>query len=226
MSRFCFLYNKTGANSEEWFEISTGDKAYKRTAVHGGRAGGHGFRGRGKSGGRSQPRDPGFIYIITMHGRAYESTAPHFAKVGYTHDCRERIRNLQAGNPFQLFCSQNWPVPNKKTAEQNAHQALNNEGLDVDMDGGTEWFYYGSLGLNQFAYIVWNAFQTNTSRDLVESSINPSPHPNQAGAIMATNYGNLNPRLAGVYNQRWRQALQRNVLKIKYCWFSVSRHSK
>ena len=212
MSCFCFLYNKTGANSEEWFEISTGDKAYKRKAVFGRKAGG----GRGKSGGRSQPGDPGYIYLITMHGSAFESDAPEFAKVGYANNCQERIRNLQAGNPFQLVCSNFWPVPNKISAERNAHTELNERDLKVEMNGGTEWYYYGSLGLNQFQQVVYNAIQANTSRDLVESSINPCPYPNQAGAIVATNYGNLNPRLAGVYNQRWRQTLQRNVLKIKY----------
>ena len=221
MNRFCFLYNKTGAKSEEWFETATGEKAYKRTAVqggHGGRgaSGNRGHRQRGR-GGRSRPRDPGFIYIITMHGNAHGYNAPPFAKVGCTNNCQRRIQDLQSGNPYRLSCSSNWQVSSKLNAEAAAHTELNLRHLRVNMGGGREWFYYGHLGIDQFTNVVRDKIQPwRTSRDLVESSINPCPYPNQAGAIMATNYGNLNPRLAGVYNQRWRQALQRNVLKIKY----------
>ena len=173
---FCFLYNKTGANSSEWFEPAE-NEAYKRTIVlfrkkskakvkssktksaastgggYGGGYGGYGGLGatggggwgptggggRGATGGgsrggyghgsssgagasgsrgrgsrcRSQPNDPGYIYIIQMSGSYHRPPvrydAPPFAKVGFTNNCQQRLNNLQAGNPFQMTCYQTFP---------------------------------------------------------------------------------------------------------------------
>ena len=214
---FCFLYNKTGANSSEWFEPAE-DEAYKRTIVlfrkkskakvkssktksaastgggYGGTGGwgwggtgggglgatggggwgptgggGRGATGGGSRGGyghgsssgagasgsrgrgsrcRSQPNDPGYIYIIQMSGSYHRPPvrydAPPFAKVGFTNNCQQRLNNLQAGNPFQMTCYQTFHVCKKNDAERAAHGAI---GPDrVRMNGGTEWFYYTSLG--------------------------------------------------------------------------------
>ena len=73
--------------------------------------------------------------------------------------------------------------------------------------------------LSELATTVRNAiaaFIDKPNSDLVELSKNPCFTPNPAGVIMATNYGHFNPRFAGVYNQRWRQAIRGNVLQIKY----------
>ena len=73
--------------------------------------------------------------------------------------------------------------------------------------------------LSELATTVRNAiaaFIDKPDSDLVELSKNHCFTPNPAGVIMATNYGHLNPRFAGVYNQRWRQAIRGNVLQIKY----------
>ena len=85
------------------------------------------------------------------------------------------------------------------------------------MGGGTEWFYYTTLSsLATTVQGAINRFIDQPVSDLVELSKNPCLTPNPAGVIMATNYGHLNPRFAGVYNQRWRQEIQGNVLQIKY----------
>ena len=70
--------------------------------------------------------------------------APPFAKVGFTNNCTQRLNNLQAGNPFQMTCYQTFHVCKKKDAERAAHDAI--EGDRVVMNGGTEWFFYRSLG--------------------------------------------------------------------------------
>ena len=263
----CFLYNKTGANSSEWFEPAE-EEAYKRIIAlqdprkskhrqkkpnpggraptrgaaggrggggggagaggrggggggagaggRGGGGGGAGGRGRGRgSGCRSQPNHPGYIYIIEMSGSYRQYQAPPFAKVGFTNDCRQRLGNLRAGNPFQLTCYETYHVCTKNAAEIAAHNALNSS--NVNLGGGKEWFYYTSL--SSLATTVKNAilsFMDRPDSDFVELSKNPCLTPNPAGVVMATNYGHLNPRFAGVYNQRWRQAVQENVLHIKY----------
>ena len=281
---FCFLYNKTGANSSEWFEPAE-DEAYKRTialfrkkskakvksskttsASTGGGYGGTGSwagggtggwsrgktggGGRGKTGGlstggtgggsrggyghgssggagasgsggrgsrcRSLPNDPGYIYIIQMSGEHQRrNRAPPFAKVGFTNNCQQRLNNLQAGNPYQLTCYQTYPVCNKHEAERVAHEAIRAD--RVRMGGGTEWFYYESLeDLEETVSAAIHQLIDRSVSDLVELSKNPCLTPNPAGVIMATNYGHLNPWFAGVYNQRWRQEMQGNVLQIKY----------
>ena len=70
--------------------------------------------------------------------------APPFAKVGFTNNCQERLQNLQAGNPFQMTCYQTFHVCKKRDAERAAHTAIGH--YRVAMGGGTEWFFYISLG--------------------------------------------------------------------------------
>ena len=207
----------------------TGAGGGARGGGRGGPAAGRGGTGLGSSSGagasgsrrrgsrcRSLPSDPGYIYIITMSG-SYRGhyPAPPFAKVGFTNNCQQRLGNLKAGNPYKLTCYKTYHVCNKDAAETAAHNSISS--YRVQMGGGTEWFYYTSL--SSLATTVRNAiaaFIDQPGSDFVELSKNPCLTPNPAGVIMATNYGHLNPRFAGVYNQRWRQAIQGNVLHIKY----------
>ena len=160
--------------------------------------------------------------MVTMSGSSHGFNAPTFVKVGFTNNCRQRFGNLKAGNPFKLNCHVSYNVCVKDEAERAAHGVISDS--SIDMGGGTEWFYYGtSANLELMRQAVRAAIdpwieRAGGSSDFVESSINPCLAPNQAGAIMPTNYnyGNFNPRFAGVYNTKWRQTLQGNVLQIKY----------
>ena len=160
--------------------------------------------------------------MVTMSGSARGYSAAPFVKVGFTNNCRQRFGNLKAGNPFKLDCHARYKVCEKKPAEDAAHDAISNS--SIYMGGGEEWFYYrDSDNLENMRQRVRAAIDpwievAGSSSDLAESSINPCLAPNQAGAIMPTNYnyGNFNPRFAGVYNTKWRQTLQGNVLQIKY----------
>ena len=158
--------------------------------------------------------------MVTMSGSSHGFNAPTFVKVGFTNNCRQRFGNLKAGNPFKLNCHVSYNVCVKDEAEDAAHDAIS--ASSIDMGGGTEWFYYGtSANLENMRQRVRAAIDprikvAGSSSDVAESSINPCLAPNQAGAIMPTNYGNFNPRFAGVYNTKWRQTLQGNVLQIKY----------
>ncbi|CAH3039205.1 unnamed protein product [Porites lobata] len=193
-----------GAEAAEWLE-SAEEEANKRAIFrgkHGRNKGGKGNGGKGNGNGgkkgtgseckpgRSNPGDRGEIYMVTMSGS------------------------------FKLNCHVSYNVCVKDEAEHAAHGAISNS--SIDMGGGTEWFYYGtSANLELMRQAVRAAInpwieRAGGSSDFVESSINPCLAPNQAGAIMPTNYGNFNPRFASVYNTKWRQTLQGNVLQIKY----------
>ena len=180
-----------------------------------GGAGASGSSGRG-SRCRSLPNDPGYIYIIQMTGTHRGlNPPPPFVKVGFTNNCQQRLSNLQAGNPYNMTCYQTYPVCKKHDAENAAHTSIIADRAQTG--GGREWFYYTSLDrLERTVRAAINEFIDPPAGDLVELSKNPCPTPNPAGVIMATNYGHLNPRFAGVYNQRWRQEIQGNVLQIKY----------
>ena len=200
-----------------------------RGGGRGGTGGGRGGTAHGSSSGasasgssglgsrcRSLPSDPGYIYIIQMSG-SYNGhyQAPPFAKVGFKNNCQQRLSNLKAGNPYKLTCYKTYHVCNKDAAETAAPNSISSS--RVQMGGGTEWFYYTSLSsLATTVRIAIAAFIDQPGSDFVELPKNPCLTPNPAGVIMATNYGHLNPRFAGVYNQRWRQAIQGNVLHIKY----------
>ena len=138
-------------------------------------------------------------------------SAPPFAKVGYTNDCDRRIGELQSGNPHELRCRYTFWVSNRHRAEQEAHDALDEQGLRVNCGGGTEWFRVEDDldDIDEFAEIVRDAiveFMEEEDRDLAESSNNLAP--NQAAAKMATNYGHN--------NTKWRQDLKGNMLHVKY----------
>ena len=142
-------------------------------------------------------------------------SAPPFAKVGYTNDCDRRIAELQVGNPHKLKCQYTFWVANRHRSEQEAHRALDAEGLRLDCGGGREWFRVddGLEDIAEFAEIVRAAIfqfmqeeeEEEENLDLAESSINLAP--NQSAAKMATNYGN---------NTKWRQDLKGNMLHVKY----------
>ena len=159
--------------------------------------------------------------MVTMSGSSHGFTAPTFVKVGFTNNCKQRFGNLKAGNPFKLNCLVNYKVCKKLPAENAAKGVLSSQ---INMGGGTEWYYYGTTAnLELMRQRVRTAIDpwievAGSSSDLVESPINPCLAPNQAGSIMPTNYnyGNFNPRFDGVYNTKWRQTLQGNVLQIKY----------
>ena len=128
--------------------------------------------------------------------------APSFAKVGFTNNCQQRLGNLKAGNPYELSRYETYHVCNKDAAKTAAHDSLDD--YKVQMGGGTEWFYYTSISaLGTTVRNTIAAFIDEPDSDLVELSKNPCFTPNPAGVIMATNYGHLNPRFAGVYNRRW-----------------------
>ena len=160
--------------------------------------------------------------MVTMSGSSHGFNAPTFVKVGFTNNCAQRFGNLKAGNPFKLNCHAKFKVCKKKSSEAAAHNAVTTS--SINMGGGTEWFYYrDSTDLESMRKSIREAIDkwievAGSSSDLVESSINPCLAPTQAGAIMPTNYnyGNFNPRFTGVYNAKWRQTLQGNVLQIKY----------
>ena len=137
---FCFPYNKKDASSTEWLQ-PTGDEAKKRVS-----------RSHRGSSSRSTP---GYIYIITMDDCEGHS-APPFAKIGYTNDCDRRIGELQSGNPHELICRFTFWVSNRHRAEQEAHDALDEQGLRVYCGGGTEWFTVtgGLDDIDDFAEIV------------------------------------------------------------------------
>ena len=145
-----------------------------------------------------------------------DQSAPPFAKVGYTNDCDRRIAELQVGNPHKLKCQYTFWVANRHRSEQEAHRALDAEGLRLDCGRGREWFRVddGLEDIAEFAEIVRAAIfqfmqeeeEEEENLDLAESSIYLAP--NQSAAKMATNYGNN--------NTKWRQDLKGNMLHVKY----------
>ena len=207
---------KHGRNGKNGKNGNNGKKEKKKSR----KGGSNGGTGSECKEGRSKPTDKGEIYMVTLRGSAKGHSAPPFVKIGFTNNCRQRFGDLKAGNPFQLNCRFKWKVCNKKDAEDAAHGAVSSD--SIDMGGGTEWFHYRDdtklLEMRQSVRTAIDPWieEAGSSSDLVESPIYPCLAPNQAGAIMPTNYENFNPRLAGVYNTKWRQTLQGNVLQIKY----------
>jgi len=193
---FCFPYNETEESSTEWLQ-PTGDEAKKRV---------------------SRSTGPGSVYIMTMED-CYGYSAPPFAKVGYSSNCNQRRYTLNIGNPHELTCYETFQVTHMRNAERAAHDELDNRGLRLDCDGGTEWFRYEDDtdddldDIDDFVQIVRNAIQnylvqnedSGGERDR-GSSINHAP--NQVAAKMASNYGHN--------NTKWRQDLKGNMLHVKY----------
>ena len=185
-------------------------------------------------------------------GRGY--VPPPLYKVGYANNTSQRKSDLKAGNPFRLQYFQVWPVCKKAAAETKAKRKLSDEGLNYhnnyNVGGGTEWYQLpdvdeedGRTPEERLAYMVrceideeydprYESHCRNqdvhvSSSDLVDSLTYPNHAPNQASALMATNYDHLNPQSAGGYHaqrstkstyiEKWRQSLSKgNVLHVKY----------
>ena len=187
---------------------------------------------------RSQPNDPGCVYMIRMSQGSGPHIPPPLYKVGFTDNLTQRKSNLKAGNPFTLKYFQIWPVCKKSDAEGKAKRKLRNDGLNYkenyNTEGGTEWYELPNPGgLQELERLVRceideyidenNAAQSRcthpdvSSSDLVDSLTYPNHAPNQASAVMATNYDHLNPQSSGGYIEKWRQSLSKgNVLHVKY----------
>ena len=124
--------------------------------------------------------------FVTIMGDCEGHSAPPFAKVGYTSDGDRRIAELQAGNPHKLKCQYTFWVANRHRSEQEAHRALDAEGLRLDCGGGREWFRVddGLEDIAEFAEIVRAAIfqfmqeeeEEEEDLDLAESAINLAPN--------------------------------------------------
>ena len=176
--------------------------------------------------------------MIRMSQGSGPHTPPPLYKVGFTNNLIQRKSDLRAGNPFTLKYFQIWPVCKKSDAEQKAKRKLRSEGLNYRLnyntEGGTEWYELPNQGgLQELVRLVRceideyidesDAGQSRcthedvSSSDLVDSLTYPNHAPNQARAVMATNYDHLNPQSAGGYIEKWRQSLSKgNVLHVKY----------
>ena len=176
--------------------------------------------------------------MIRMSQGSGPHTPPPLYKVGFTDNLTQRKSNLKAGNPFTLKYFQIWPVCKKSDAEGKAKRKLRNDGLNYkekyNTEGGTEWYELPNPGgLQELERLVRceideyidesNAAQSRcthpdvSSSDLVDSLTYPNHAPNQASAVMATNYDHLNPQSTGGYIEKWRQSLSKgNVLHVKY----------
>jgi len=176
--------------------------------------------------------------MIKMSQGSCPHTPPPLYKVGFTDNLTQRKSNLKAGNPFTLEYFQIWSVCRKSDAEGEAKRKLRSERLNYkenyNTGGGTEWYELPNQGgLEQLVNMVRCAIDEYidesdasqrrcthpdvSSSDLVDSLTYPNHAPNQASAVMATNYDHLNPQSAGGYNEKWRQSLSKgNVLHVKY----------
>ena len=178
--------------------------------------------------------------MITMSpGRSGGYAPPPLYKVGFTNNVDQRKSNLKAGNPFTMKYFEIWPVCKKNDAERKAQRKLDSRGErlnyreNYDTEGGTEWYQLPRGGLPELVTLVRCEIdefieeseesrrrcrhQDVSSSDLVDSLTYPNHAPNQASAVMATNYDHLNPQSAGGYIEKWRQSLSKgNVLHVKY----------
>ena len=213
-----FVYNKTGADSSEWFEPAEDAKVSgqgtrqqktsskpKRTQPH--RAAKTKTPAQAGPSRVQKTQKPqktvvvGDVYIITMN-RCLNQPAPPFGKVGSSNrtesNCHARLKELQTGNPHQLVCRHTFPVTeNERTAESTVRRLLRADGLGIQprCRGGTEWFSYPRGGLaalaNRVRQILNDEGVLAPRSDWVESSINPSLSPNQSPQFL--------------YNSKWRQ---------------------
>ena len=192
-----FVYNKTGADSSEWFEpAEDASNQRHRNQPH-----------RSKAGSSRRPnpeRAPpvtGVVYIVTMRACLTQG-APPFGKVGSSsrpdNNCGARLGELQTGNPHQLACNHMFRVTGDlRTAEGRVHRQLRTDGLHIyqSCGGGREWYSFPGRGVQSLATRVRNILNSTgvlaPTSDWVESSINPSLSPNQSPQF--------------VYNSKWRQ---------------------
>ena len=202
-----FVYNKTGADSSEWFEpvedaknrsstIQQQDPTHLRRQQS--RRQPHRSTNAGSSSRR--PRPTGAVYVANMNSC---QNMP-YGKIGSTtrtdNSCGTRIAELQTGNPHQLVCNQRrvfLVTGDLASAEQRVHRQLRDDGLHAypTCRGGREWYSYPRGGLQGLASrvreVLSDAGVLAQRRDWVESSINPSLSPNQSPQF--------------VYNSKWRQ---------------------
>ena len=175
--------------------------------------------------------------MMEMSRGYYPHTPPPVYKVGFTDNLTKQKSDLKDGNPFTLKYFQIWPVC-KKSAEGKAKKKLRSKRLNYQENyntgGGAEWYQLPkSGGLQELVRIVRCEIdeyidESEASRrrcthpdvsssDLVDSLTYPNHAPNQASAVIATNYDHLNPQSAGGYNEKWRQSLSKgNVLHVRY----------
>ena len=177
--------------------------------------------------------------MITMSRGSGPHTPPPLYKVGFTNNLSQRKSDLRAGNPFTMKYFEIWPVCKKSDAERDAKRKLGYRGERLNYrenygtEGGTEWYQLPRGGIEAFVTLVRCEIdeyideseasqrrcthQDVGSSDLVDSLTYPNHAPNQASAVMATNYDHLNPQSAGGYIEKWRQSLSKgNVLHVKY----------
>ena len=212
-----FVYNKTGADSSEWFEPAEDAKVsdrrhQKTTSSKPQRTQPHravktknpSQAGPSRVQKTQKPQKTvvfGDVYIITMNSCLNQPTPP-FGKVGSSNrtakNCQARLRELQTGNPHRLVCRHTFSVTeNERTAEIRVQRQLRADGLDVQprCGGGREWFSFPRGGLqaliNRVRQILNDAGVLAPRSDWVESSINQSLSPNQSPQF--------------VYNSKWRQ---------------------
>ena len=169
-----FVYNKTGADSSEWFEPSEDatttrhrnqnqQQAPRSMQPH--RPAKTNKQGPSKQ--AQQKPEPksvvssGAVYI--MHMRQCGNSAPLFAKVGSStrteNNCEDRKGELQTGNPHELVCHYTFDVVgNLLTTERKVHDALKGDGLNtrqsLGCDGGTEWYSFPGNGVQSLAVRV------------------------------------------------------------------------
>ena len=213
-----FVYNKTGADSSEWFEpaedakVSGQGTGQEKTSSKPKKTQPHravktkkpAQAGPSKVQKTQKPKKTvviGDVYIITMK-RCLNQPEPPFGKVGSSKrtesNCQARLKELQTGNPHQLVCRHTFPVTeNERTAEHTVKKQLRAEGLGIQPScrGGSEWFSYPRGGLaalaNRVTQILNDEGVLAPRSDWVESSINPSLSPNQSPQFL--------------YNSKWRQ---------------------
>lgn len=182
--------------------------------------------------GRSGPNAPGCVYMIKMSGGSGPHTPPPLYKVGFTNDLNRRKSDLKAGNPFKLEYFQIWPVSKKSDAEVKAKRKLRSKGLNYQekykTGGGTEWYELPDTDnnkdpldelVNMVRGEIMEYFDKSDESSCTHPDVssNPNQAPNQASAVIATNYDHLNPQSAGGYIKKWRQSLSKgNVLHVKY----------
>lgn len=77
----------------------------------------------------------GYVYVIRMTGRHSNG---YWYKVGASLDPKQRLRNLQTGNPYRLTLLGTFHVSDCKRAEEGIK---NDPNLTLGRgDGGTEWY--------------------------------------------------------------------------------------
>ena len=134
-----FVYNKTGADSSEWFEPAedanlqgagrrhrkTASSKPQKTQPHRlvktnkpSQAGPSTVQQKPKP---KPKKTTGVVYIINMRA-CLSQPAPPFGKVGSSsrpdNNCEARVRELQTGNPHQLVCNHMFPVTEQLSAAE------------------------------------------------------------------------------------------------------------